>query len=166
VISSVTAAHYFESSLAPGQGYGHGPPQYYQPAPHQQHPSNPSYGNVYYAVGHDTNHQASYESKKRGYDALNEFFGDLKRRQFDPTSYAAVGQRLSNLHGLPLPLANGGAVPEYQPIPAIVGVGGHGGYHSGPMPAQSYHLPPMGNHRTKADLMNNDQLQEQKQSTV
>ncbi|KAK2792561.1 hypothetical protein FQN52_003066 [Onygenales sp. PD_12] len=161
-------SHYFEGSLGPvpGQGYPHGAPQYYQ-APHQQqHPSNPSYGNVYYAVGSDAPHHTSYETKKRGYDALNEFFGDLKRRQFDPTSYAAVGQRLLNLHGLPLPLVNGGAVPEYQPMPAMVNVGGHGGYHSGPMPAQSYHLPPMGNLRTKADLMNIDQFLEQMQSTV
>ncbi|OJD15067.1 pH-response transcription factor pacC/RIM101 [Emergomyces pasteurianus Ep9510] len=161
-------SHYFEGSLGPvpGQGYPHGAPQYYQ-QPHPQHPSNPSYGNVYYAVGSDASHQASYESKKRGYDALNEFFGDLKRRQFDPNSYAAVGQRLLNLHGLPLPLVNGGAVPEYQPMPAMVNVGGHGGgYQSGPMPAQSYHLPPMANLRTKADLMNIDQFLEQMQSTV
>ncbi|EGC43741.1 pH-response transcription factor pacC/RIM101 [Histoplasma capsulatum var. duboisii H88] len=161
-------SHYFEGALGPvpGQGYPHGAPQYYQ-NPHPQHPSNQSYGNVYYAVGSDTSHQASYESKKRGYDALNEFFGDLKRRQFDPSSYAAVGQRLLNLHGLPLPLVNGGAVPEYQPMPAIVNVGGHGGgYQPGPMPAQSYHLPPMGNLRTKADLMNIDQFLEQMQSTV
>ncbi|EQL28635.1 hypothetical protein BDFG_08635 [Blastomyces dermatitidis ATCC 26199] len=161
-------SHYFEGSLGPvpGQAYPHGAAQYY-PNPHPQHPSNQSYGNVYYAVGSDASHQASYESKKRGYDALNEFFGDLKRRQFDPSSYAAVGQRLLNLHGLPLPLVNGGAVPEYQPMPAMVNVGGHGGgYQPGPMPAQSYHLPPMGNLRTKADLMNIDQFLEQMQSTV
>ncbi|PGH14836.1 hypothetical protein AJ80_05762 [Polytolypa hystricis UAMH7299] len=162
------SAHYFEGSMshipAP-PGYAHAPPQYYQ-APHQQHPANPSYGNVYYAVGSDATHQASYESKKRGYDALNEFFGDMKRRQFDPTSFAAVGQRLLNLHGLPLPLANTGAVHEYQPMPALVPVGGHGGFHTGPLPAQPYHLPPMGNLRTKADLMNIDQFLEQMQSTV
>ncbi|KAM5445256.1 hypothetical protein MaudCBS49596_007679 [Microsporum audouinii] len=160
-------AHFFEGSLGPvPQAYGHPPPQYYQPQHPQQQQPNPSYGNVYYAVGHDAAHQASYESKKRGYDALNEFFGDLKRRQFDPTSYAAVGQRLLNLHGLPLPLTHAGAVPEYQPVPAMVSVGGHGGYQSGPIPAQSYHLPPMGNLRTKADLMNIDQFLEQMQSTV
>ncbi|KMU85145.1 pH-response transcription factor pacC/RIM101 [Coccidioides immitis H538.4] len=113
-----------------------------------------------------TRRMASYESKKRGYDALNEFFGDLKRRQFDPTSYAAVGQRLLNLHGLPLPLVHAAAVPDYQPMPAMVTVGGHGGYHSGPIPAQSYHLPPMGNLRTKTDLMNIDQFLEQMQTTV
>lgn len=161
-----SAAHYFEGSLGPvpAPGYAHAAPQYYH-QPHQPHPANPSYGNVYYAVGNDATHQASYESKKRGYDALNEFFGDLKRRQFDTTSYAAVGQRLLNLHGLPLPLVNAGTVPEYQPMPAIVSVGGQGGY-SGSMPAQPYQLPPMGNLRTKSDLMNIDQFLEQMQSTV
>ncbi|KAF3491732.1 zinc finger transcription factor pacC [Arthroderma uncinatum] len=160
-------AHFFEGSLGavPQAAYGHPPPQYYQAQHPQQQPAQ-SYGNVYYAVGQDAAHQASYESKKRGYDALNEFFGDLKRRQFDPTSYAAVGQRLLNLHGLPLPLTHAGAVPEYQPMPAMVSVGGHGGYQSGPIPTQSYHLPPMGNLRTKADLMNIDQFLEQMQSTV
>ncbi|KAI2380090.1 hypothetical protein LOY90_006830, partial [Ophidiomyces ophidiicola] len=164
--------HYFESALGhvPGAPYGHPHAPFYHPQQqhpqHPQHPANPSYGNVYYAVGSDATHQASYESKKRGYDALNEFFGDLKRRQFDPTSYAAIGQRLLNLHGLPLPLVHAAAVPEYQPMPAMVAVGGHGGYHAGPIPAQSYHLPPMGNLRTKTDLMNIDQFLEQMQTTV
>ncbi|KAL2014797.1 hypothetical protein VTN00DRAFT_2322 [Thermoascus crustaceus] len=165
-----TAAHYFEPALnpVPGQGYGHAAPQYYQSQQPQQ-PSNPSYGNVYYTLSHssDANQHASYESKKRGYDALNEFFGDLKRRQFDPTSYAAVGQRLLGLHGLQLPLING-PVPEYQQVPAAVAVGSPGGAYSsgGPMPAQGYHLPPMGNARTKNDLINIDQFLEQMQATV
>lgn len=151
----------------PGQGY-HAAPQYYQSQQPQQPPSNPSYGNVYYTLNHgsDANQQASYESRKRGYDALNEFFGDLKRRQFDPTSYTAVGQRLLGLHGLQLPLINS-PVPDYQQIPAAVAVGGPGGYSSGgPIPAQGYHLPPMSNARTKSDLINIDQFLEQMQATV
>ncbi|KAL1955319.1 hypothetical protein VTO42DRAFT_8659 [Malbranchea cinnamomea] len=159
--------HYFEGSMAPvpGAPYGHPPPpHYYQP--HPQHQPNPSYGNVYYSIGNDATHQAAYESKKRGYDALNEFFGDLKRRQFDPTSYAAVGQRLLGLHGLSLPLVNSGPTPEYQPAPAMVSVGGHGGYGPAPAPLQPYHLPPMGNLRTKADVMQIDQFLEQMQATV
>ena len=127
---------------------------------------------MYYTVGPDS-HQAAYESKKRGYDALNDFLGEMKRRQFDPTSYAAVGQRLLNLHGLPLPLVNSGPTPEYQPAPAMAAVGGGhaGGYGPGPAlapagPPQGYHLPPMGNLRTKADVMNIDQFLEQMQSTI
>ncbi|KAL4785653.1 hypothetical protein BJX76DRAFT_164298 [Aspergillus varians] len=159
------AAHYFEPALntVPSQGYGHGPPQYYQ-AHHPPQPSNPSYGNVYYALntGPDPGH-GSYESKKRGYDALNEFFGDLKRRQFDPNSYAAVGQRLLSLQNLSLPVLTTAPMPEYQPMPAPVAAGPYGG---GPHPAPSYHLPPMSNVRTKSDLINIDQFLQQMQDTI
>ena len=125
---AAAAAHYFEPALnpVPTQGYAHGPPPYYQS--HAPQPPNPSYGNVYYTLneGHEPGH-VSYESKKRGYDALNEFFGDLKRRQFDTNSYAAVGQRLLGLQNLQLPILSGGPIPEYQPMPAPVAVGGGGG---------------------------------------
>ncbi|KAL4943017.1 hypothetical protein BDV06DRAFT_235037 [Aspergillus oleicola] len=159
-------AHYFEPSLnaVPSQGYAHGAPQYYQ-AHHPPQPTNPSYGNVYYALntGPEPGH-ASYESKKRGYDALNEFFGDLKRRQFDPNSYAAVGQRLLSLQNLSLPVLSAAPLPEYQPMPAPVAVAG-GPYGGGP-PAPAYHLPPMSNVRTKSDLINIDQFLQQMQDTI
>ncbi|KAL6233695.1 hypothetical protein BDW75DRAFT_251850 [Aspergillus navahoensis] len=161
------AAHYFEPTLnpVPSQGYAHGPPQYYQ-AHHAPQPSNPSYGNVYYALNTGPEpHQASYESKKRGYDALNEFFGDLKRRQFDPNSYAAVGQRLLSLQNLSLPVLTAAPLPEYQPMPAPVAVAG-GPYASGPHHAPAYHLPPMSNVRTKSDLINIDQFLQQMQDTI
>ena len=148
----------------PSQGYPQGAHYFQAPPP----PPNPSYGNVYYSLnqGHDA-HQSSYESKKRGYDALNEFFGDLKRRQFDPSSYAAVGQRLMGIQGLQLPMLNN--VPEYQsmPAPVAVGGGGGGGYNSGGAPqAPGYHLPPMNNARTKDDLVNLDHVLEQMQNTI
>lgn len=149
-----------------GQPYTHGAPQYYQahaPPP----PANPhSYGNVYYALSQGHDGQQSYD-RKRGYDALNEFFGDLKRRQFDPNSYAAVGQRLLGLQALQLPILNG-PVPEYQPMPAgvAVGGGGGGGYSPGGGHAPAYHLPPMSNVRTKNDLINIDQFLEQMQNTI
>ncbi|KAL3435819.1 hypothetical protein BDV09DRAFT_66292 [Aspergillus tetrazonus] len=161
------AAHYFEPALnpVPSQGYAHGPPQYYQ-AHHAPQPSNPSYGNVYYALNTGPEpHQASYESKKRGYDALNEFFGDLKRRQFDPNSYAAVGQRLLSLQNLSLPVLTAAPLPEYQAMPAPVAVAS-GPYGGGPHPAPAYHLPPMSNVRTKNDLINIDQFLQQMQDTI
>ncbi|PYH92628.1 hypothetical protein BO71DRAFT_400415 [Aspergillus ellipticus CBS 707.79] len=162
-----TATHYFEPAMnpVPSQGYAHGPPQYYQSHPPPQ-PANPSYGNVYYALNHGPEAgQTSYESKKRGYDALNEFFGDLKRRQFDPNSYATVGQRLIGLQNLSLPVLNGGPMPEYQAMPAPVAVGG--GYSPGGAPsAPAYHLPPMSNVRTKNDLINIDQFLQQMQDTI
>jgi hypothetical protein len=148
----------------PGQGYHHGAPPQYYPAQPPQPSSNPSYGNVYYTLNHgNESHPTTYESKKRGFDALNELFGDLKRRQFDPTSYGAVGQRLVGLHGLQLPLT-AGAVPEYQTMATAVSVGGP--YSPSAMASPSYHLPPMGNARTKSDLINIDQFLEQMQATV
>ncbi|KAL2813143.1 hypothetical protein BJX63DRAFT_232114 [Aspergillus granulosus] len=161
------AAHFFEPSLStvPSQGYAHGPPQYYQ-AHHPPQAPNPSYGNVYYALstGPEPGH-ASYESKKRGYDALNEFFGDLKRRQFDPNSYAAVGQRLLSLQNHSLPLLTTAPLAEYQPMPAPVAVVG-GPYGAGHHAAPAYHLPPMTNVRTKSDLINIDQFLQQMQETI
>lgn len=145
----------------PGQPYGHGGPQYYQPAQHQQQ-SNQSYGNVYYTT-YDGNH-ASLEAKRRR-EILQDFVGMIKRNEIDANSYSAVSQRLVGLHGLQLPLAANESIPEYQHAPAMVGVGGPGGYQTSSMPPQMYQLPPM-NLRTKADLMNIDRVLEQMQSTV
>ncbi|KAK2757099.1 hypothetical protein FQN54_005068 [Arachnomyces sp. PD_36] len=159
--------HYFESSMnqVAGQPYGHGGPQYYQhPQPNPQ--SNQSYGNVYYT--YDGNHHAaasaSYDARKRR-EILQDFVGMIKREEIDPTSYAAVSQRLVGLHGIQLPLAASDPIPEYHHAPAMVGVGGGGGYQPSSMPPQMYQLPPM-NLRTKADLMNIDRFLEQMQSTV
>ncbi|KAJ5918441.1 Zinc finger C2H2 [Penicillium verhagenii] len=161
------ATHYFESPIngVPNQAYTHGAPQYYQTHQAPPPPANPhSYGNVYYALSQGHDGAPSYD-RKRGYDALNEFFGDLKRRQFDPNSYAAVGQRLLGLQALQLPILNG-PVPEYQPMPTGVAVGGGGGYSPGGSQAPAYHLPPMSNVRTKNDLINIDQFLEQMQNTI
>jgi len=145
---------------APNYGNPHhnGHNSYYAP----QQPT--SYGPVYYPVSHggDLGQHAAYDSRKRGFDALNDFFGDAKRRQIDPTSYAQVGQRLMALQGIPL---HGGGISDYMSAPAMVAVDGHGG-HGGHMPPHQYALPPMPNLRTKNDLMNIDQFLEQMQSTV
>jgi hypothetical protein len=160
------ATHYFESPINGINGqYSHAPPpQYYQPHPPPQAPNPHSYGNVYYALSQGQDGGHPYD-RKRGYDALNEFFGDLKRRQFDPNSYAAVGQRLLGLQALQLPILNG-PVAEYQQMPASVAVGGGGGYSPGGSQPPGYHLPPMSNVRTKNDLINIDQFLEQMQNTI
>lgn len=160
------ATHYFESPINGINGqYSHAPPpQYYQPHPPAQAPNPHSYGNVYYALSQGQDGGHPYD-RKRGYDALNEFFGDLKRRQFDPNSYAAVGQRLLGLQALQLPILNG-PVPEYQQMPASVAVGGGGYSPSGGAQPPGYHLPPMSNVRTKNDLINIDQFLEQMQNTI
>jgi len=108
------------------------------------------------------NQHSADERKKRSYDALNDFFGDMKRRQIDPTSYAQVGQRLTTLSNIPMDA--GGLIEYIQPGAAVVSVNGHGGQQGGSLP--QYTLPPMPNLRTKTDLLNIDHFLEQMQSTV
>ncbi|KAI9816461.1 MAG: hypothetical protein M1827_001593 [Pycnora praestabilis] len=162
---AATAAGYYENPLQhPGPAFGHHPqnsnPNYYGA---QQQP-NSSYGPVYYAVsgGGDAGNSAAFDPRKRDYDVLNNFFGDAKRRQIDPTSYADVGQRLVALQGLQIPVQSGNILADYQASPAMI----HAGGDHGPMPQHQYSLPPMPNLRTKNDLMNVDQFLEQMQSTV
>ncbi|KAJ5174522.1 uncharacterized protein N7482_000399 [Penicillium canariense] len=161
------ATHYFEGPMngVSNAAYTHGAPQYYQTHPPPPAANPHSYGNVYYALSQGPDGNQSYD-RKRGYDALNEFFGDLKRRQFDPNSYAAVGQRLLGLQALQLPILNGPVHEYHQPMAAAVPVGGGGGYSPGGGHAPAYHLPPMSNVRTKNDLINIDQFLEQMQNTI
>ncbi|KAF2837743.1 hypothetical protein M501DRAFT_1017528 [Patellaria atrata CBS 101060] len=123
-----------------------------------------AYGPVYYAVNQPNSLGNEYEIRKRAaYDALSEFFGDIKNRRIDPTTYYDVGQRLAALQGVSLPIGGsgygGGAMPEYQPAPQLVSPGGHHG------PTHQYSLP-LPNLRTKNDLLNIDQFLEQLQATV
>ncbi|EPQ64959.1 Bgt-1512 [Blumeria graminis f. sp. tritici] len=123
------------------------------------------YGPVYYPNSHgsDNTHHNSYDNRKRGYETLNEFFGDAKRRQIDPTSYTQVGQRLMALHGLPI---NQGGMSDYMPTSSpLVSVVNQNGGNQGNIPQHQYALP-LPNLRTKNDLMNIDQFLEQMQSTV
>lgn len=134
---------------------------------------SPSLG-LYYApprgpeyLGHHA--AGGFDTRKRAYDMVDDFFGSAKRRQVDPSSYASVGRSLLPLHGA-LALQTGSPMPaaEYmaQPQHAAVAAGGHGA-PSGPGPmAQQYYLPPMPNARTKNDLVQLDQILEQMQSTV
>lgn len=138
-----------------GQPHHNGHPGYYAPQP-QYYP--PVYHNQPISHGQGVTH-AAFDSKKRGYDALNDFFGDVKRRQIDPTSYDQVGQRLGALQGLSM---HGGTIASYMPAPIMADAGGHGAH----MMQHQYALPPMENLRTKSDMMNIDQFLEQMQSTV
>ncbi|KAI1384581.1 uncharacterized protein F4822DRAFT_415626 [Hypoxylon trugodes] len=148
--------------------FGQPPHPAAHPSSYYQHHPQPSFGGpVYYQPmggrGDHMGYQASadYDNRKRTYDVLNEFFGDAKRRQLDPNSYAQVGQRLMPLHGA-LPLHSGSMGAEYLPAPGVMAVDGqgHGPYQ------QHYSLPSMSNVRTKSDLVQIDQLLEQMQSTV
>ncbi|KAF2676126.1 hypothetical protein K458DRAFT_352256 [Lentithecium fluviatile CBS 122367] len=161
--ATASGYQYPEGALGQG-GYGQqhpgGAPAGFYGGP----PQNSAYGPVYYAVNPTQQlNNDSYEIRKRAaYDALNEFFGDAKRRVIDPSTYYDVGQRLMGLQGVQLPVIGGyhqgGGMSEY----------GHGGT----MVAQASHPPmhpyslPLPNLRTKSDLLNIDQFLEQLQSTV
>ncbi|KAK9418023.1 hypothetical protein SUNI508_08452 [Seiridium unicorne] len=137
------------------------------PSSYYQHQPSSFGGPMYYQpLGSRGDHigysaaAAEFDSRKRTYDVLNEFFGDAKRRHMDPASYAQVGQRLMPLHGA-LPIHTGSLATEYLPAPAVA----VGGGASDPY-AQHYTLPPMPSVRTKNDLIQIDQILEQMQSTV
>ncbi|KAH6654113.1 hypothetical protein BKA67DRAFT_564185 [Truncatella angustata] len=147
------------NSAAFGQPHpGSHPSSYYQHQPSSY--GGPMYYQPLGSRGDHIGYQAAaaeFDSRKRTYDMLNEFFGDAKRRHLDPASYAQVGQRLMPLHGNLSALAS-----EYMPAPQAVAVGGGA---SDPY-AQHYTLPPMPSIRTKSDLIQIDQILEQMQSTV
>lgn len=108
-------------------------------------------------------HQASFDGRsKLSFDELNEFFGSIKRRQIDPSSYTQVGRSLMPLHQpLSITAAGGGLATEFMPqAPHTLGVGSHGAHH------QHYYLPPMPNLRTKEDLQQVDLVLEQMQTTI
>ena len=88
-------------------------------------PQQQTYGPVYYPVSHggEVSQHATFDSRKRNYDALNDFFGDLKRNRIDASSYQQVGQRLVALQGIPI---QGGAIStDYMSAPSLVSVDGH-----------------------------------------
>ncbi|KAK5072025.1 hypothetical protein LTR64_004196 [Lithohypha guttulata] len=150
---------YYAPAMPPHDAYGqHGANQYYQPPPPAGH--HAGYGPVTYYTGPQTTYD--YETRKRGYDALDAFFGQVKRREFNPVDYAAVTRRLFELQGLQLPqiIPSNLGVPAYQPVSAV----GHA-YDSAD-PIQAYSLPPMGNAKTREDLTSIDQILEQMQATI
>lgn len=143
-----------------GQTHHGAHPGYYAP---QQQPS--SYGGqVYYGVSHggDLGHHTAYDNRKRGYDALNDFFGDAKRRQFDPNSSTQVGQRLMALHGIPI---QNGTLLDYIPNSSMVAIGGNG-QASAPAIHQPHYALPIPTLRTKSDLINMDHFLDQMSATV
>lgn len=133
----------------PAQAYGAPMGYYQQPIHHRAEPLG--YG-------------AGYDSRRRGYDDLNEFFGQAKRRSLDPANYSQVGRSLMPLHGA-LSVHTGGIGTQYMTAaPALPSIGSHHSQQSAL--DQHYYLPPMPNLRTKGDLEQIDQILEQMQSTV
>jgi hypothetical protein len=175
-----TAPQYYAQAMGgPTQDYGqHAGNQYYQPQPQvygSHHDDSlaemlipylqgqhPGYGPVSYYPGPQPQ-TYDYQRRKEGFDALDQFFGEVKRRQFVPNDYQSVTRRLFELQGLQLPLITQQpvtSIPAYQPVSAL-----GGGYHDAD-PIQSYSLPPMGNAKTREDLTSIDQILEQMQATI
>ncbi|KAK5951869.1 hypothetical protein OHC33_007162 [Knufia fluminis] len=151
---------YYAPAMPPHDAYGqHGANQYYHPPSSAGH--HPGYGPVTY-YGAPPQASYDYETRKRGYDALDHFFGQVKRREFDPINYQAVTRRLFELQGLQLPqiIPSNLNVPAYQPVSAV------GGGYDQPDPIQAYSLPPMGNAKSRGDLTSIDQILEQMQATI
>jgi hypothetical protein len=97
-----------------------------------------------------------YELRKKAtFDALNEFFGDIKSRSIDPTMYHAVGQRLMQLQNVPGYVNSGDYGSSTQTAVASASHFQQGNNH--------YTLPTI---RTKHDLLNVDSVLDQLQSTV
>ncbi|KAK4639541.1 pH-response transcription factor pacc-1 [Podospora bellae-mahoneyi] len=158
--------------------FGHPHQQNGQPSYYGQHPAAPQHPSyhagppMYYSqhMGAPrgdfmSHHASSYADprEKRQLDNLNELFGNLKRRQIDPSSYQQVGRSLMPIHGLGFQ-AGGGVATEYMAqAPHTLAMGG--GSHATPL-TQHYYLPPMPNLRTKEDLTQIDQMLEQMQHTV
>ena len=160
-LAATASGYYPDNGMGQNAGYGQqhpgAPGGAFYPGPTQ----NSAYGPVYYAVNHQQLNQDSYEIRKRAaYDALNEFFGDAKRRAIDPSTYYDVGQRLMGLTNMPLPVGGyQGGMPEYG------SAGGTMVAHPQHPPMHPYSLP-LPNLKTKADLVNIDHFLEQLQSTV
>lgn len=105
------------------------------------------------------------ESRKRGHDALNEFFGDAKRRLIDATAYQDLGARFGGLANLGLPISNDYSAPSYNGRTNDYGSTATAYPVTIPAAPFNYALP-FSELKTKNDLMNIDQFLEQLQNTV
>ncbi|EGY18651.1 pH-response transcription factor pacC/RIM101 [Verticillium dahliae VdLs.17] len=96
-----------------------------------------------------------FDTRKRVYDMVDDFFASAKHHHVDPSSYSRVSRSLMPLHEA-LTLQTGDPIPTTEHIACP--------QHPGPN--IGYYLPPMFNTRTKNDLFQIDQILDQMQSTV
>ncbi|MCJ1307127.1 hypothetical protein MMC25_000773 [Agyrium rufum] len=136
---------------------------YYAPTQQSQQQQPNSNGYIYYNVNSNGSNalggqHTSYDTRKRAADTMNDFFGDAKRRAFDPNSYNEVGNRLMAFSGLQLPIpmsgGGGGGLDAYtaQPAPQIVRSSSSSGDIYGPSAPSFDIVPSMPNLRSKRDL--------------
>jgi hypothetical protein len=181
-LTHLTDPQYYAQALGPPQDYGqHANSQYYQQQT-QVHGSqyydpqlmltqasqgqHPGYGPVppsHYYPGPQPQTYDYDQRRKHGFEALDQFLGEVKRQQIATNDYQSITNRLFALQGLQLPLIAQQpvtSIPAYQPVSAL-----GGGYHDAD-PIQAYSLPPMGNAKTREDLTSIDQILEQMQATI
>ena len=120
---------------------------------------------MYYTNDTAVGNQASFDHGKQDIAPLNSLFGDYRQNTFDPKSYPQVHNRLLNIQSSGLSILTEGGMNEYRSLAASSPVGESHGAIYGVMP--QHVLPrPIPNLRTKADLLNAEQLIDQMASTV
>ncbi|EXJ95893.1 hypothetical protein A1O1_01018 [Capronia coronata CBS 617.96] len=162
-LTGQVAQSYYGPAMPGPQDYTgqHHANQYYQPHSSVPTGQHPGYGPVTYYSTTTTAGPYDFEARKRGYDALDQFFGQVKRRELDPVNFHNISRRLFELQGLQLPqiIPSSVPAPAYQPVSV-------GGAFDTSDPIQAYSLPPMGNAKTREDLTSIDQILEQMQATI
>lgn len=134
-------------------------PTYYGGGHHPYGPSD-MFSSSGQAGGGPSHQAASVDARKRGYDALNDFFGAVKRREINPASYGEVADSLMALHGVDLPVL--GSTHVFQSNAPMVHTGGH----EGSIGRQQPTMPAFTNLRTKNDLISVESFLDQIQSTT
>jgi hypothetical protein len=137
-------------------GYGYGTAGAPNPSAYQTAPNSyqANYMTTLYPVS-QPNLATEYEVRKKAtFDALNEFFGDMKDKQYDPSMYGAMSRRLLGLSNLP---SYTGAT-EYSGGTAIATA-----THP---PSLNHYTLPMPSLRTKGELLDIDRFLEQLQATT
>lgn len=159
-----------------------GNPSFYNGGHHN--PAASAYGQVYYTVNSHGNQSfdagTDYNFRKRGFEDVNDFFGDVKRHRMS-TSYNDASGRLAALSGIAPYLSGnsgygGGSMDSYPSNGGGVmssfesGGGSNGGGGAGVATHQQYSLPQpvpqMGNARTKNDLTQIDAFLQDMQANI
>ena len=96
-------------------------------------------------------------SQKQGLENIRSLILEAKAGTFDPSSYAHVGPRLASIGSSNLPFISGHSATGYQ---------SGGGSPDDAVYGSQYSLPPVPNLRTRADLLDADQIFQAMQSTV
>ena len=146
-------------------------------------PAASAYGQVYYAVAPNGNQTfdsgIDYNFRKRGFEDINDFFGDVKRNRMS-TSYNDVSGRLTRMSGIAPYLPGnsgygGGSVESFSTgggslMPSSYEGGGSNSSGAGVATQQQFSLPQpiphMANARTKNDLTQIDAFLQDTQANI